>query len=293
MEEKYTVEEVAGKLKVSQKTILREIKRGKLGTEKAGRRHLISETGLNNYLLEGSEPVKTREKSKAHIPLNRDLPSEHVFQTAEDENCGVCCLVMVYKKRGINTTVGEVLREMKLPDKGEYTYPPQLARHLLSHGVRTNLIVSNTQVISPAWKHAGRQDLIENLKNWLVFQPNHNWHVNGLHSLFYLEEGGNIELKAFDSMYLKKLIDRGSQLILCLDGVSLWGHRLRDGIIEDLRGKSSGHYVVVIGYIGDKFKVLDPFPTKLEGKEGEYEVDGIDLVAATLTWSGTILEVLE
>jgi succinyl-diaminopimelate desuccinylase len=46
----YTVEEVAGKLKVSKKTILREIARGKLKTEKVGRRHLVVESALNNYL---------------------------------------------------------------------------------------------------------------------------------------------------------------------------------------------------------------------------------------------------
>ena len=50
MYKNYTVEEVAKKLKVSKKTILREIARGKLRTERVGRRYLISESSLNKYL---------------------------------------------------------------------------------------------------------------------------------------------------------------------------------------------------------------------------------------------------
>lgn len=50
MDKKYTIQEVAKRLKVSQRTILREIQRGKIGVEKAGRRYLISEKSLSIYL---------------------------------------------------------------------------------------------------------------------------------------------------------------------------------------------------------------------------------------------------
>lgn len=47
---KFTVEELAKKLKVSKKTILREIKRGKLRSQRIGRRHIIPEGSLEAYL---------------------------------------------------------------------------------------------------------------------------------------------------------------------------------------------------------------------------------------------------
>lgn len=50
MDKKYTVNETAKKLKVSGKTILREIKKGKLESDRVGRRILISEGMINNYL---------------------------------------------------------------------------------------------------------------------------------------------------------------------------------------------------------------------------------------------------
>ena len=55
MDEKYTVGEVAKRLKVSKKTILREIKRKNLQFEKVGRRYLISENNLSKYLEKGNE----------------------------------------------------------------------------------------------------------------------------------------------------------------------------------------------------------------------------------------------
>ena len=50
MDTKYTIAEAAKITKVSQRTLLRAIKNGNLKTEKAGRRHLISERTLNSYL---------------------------------------------------------------------------------------------------------------------------------------------------------------------------------------------------------------------------------------------------
>ena len=304
MDQKYTVDEVSSKLKVSKKTILREIKRGKLTTEKVGRRHIISENDLNAYLSAGKNAERAvppilqsnqLTQKQMRKPLIENLPPEHVFQDEDSDNCGPSCLEMVYRKKGLDISLVQILQELNLEAKGSVTFPPQLARNLLAHGLRTNLVVANSQFISPAWKNFGRRELMDNLKNWLTFQPTHEWHVYGLHSLFYLEEGGDIELKSFESDYLKKLIDRGSILVLCVDEVWLWGHRFKEHVseIDDLRSKSWGHFVVVSEYNNDNFTILDPYPTGLPGKEGVYEVSGVDLVNATLTWSATILEVLD
>ena len=52
MPDNLTVEEVANQLKVSKRTVLREIKRGKIKVRKAGRRYLISESEIQSYLGE-------------------------------------------------------------------------------------------------------------------------------------------------------------------------------------------------------------------------------------------------
>ncbi len=53
MQAKLTVQEVADKLKVSERTVLREIKRGNIEPEKIGRRYLISQEELDRFLGKG------------------------------------------------------------------------------------------------------------------------------------------------------------------------------------------------------------------------------------------------
>jgi succinyl-diaminopimelate desuccinylase len=57
MDKKYTVSQVAKRLGVSNRTILREIKRGKINVEKVGRRYLIPEKTLKFYLEQDSEDL--------------------------------------------------------------------------------------------------------------------------------------------------------------------------------------------------------------------------------------------
>lgn len=55
IQDKYTVAEVADKLKLSKRTILREIKRGNLQPDKAGRRYVFDEGEIKRYLGGGEE----------------------------------------------------------------------------------------------------------------------------------------------------------------------------------------------------------------------------------------------
>ena len=55
MENKYTLDDISKRLKVSTRTLLREIKRGKLKSQRVGRRHLVSEVEIESYLGKGRD----------------------------------------------------------------------------------------------------------------------------------------------------------------------------------------------------------------------------------------------
>ena len=226
---------------------------------------------------------------------NSNLPKEHIFQKGDDDCCGPCCLSIVYKIKGKKISLSRIVKDLNLEKKCEPTYSPQLARHLNKNGLITKLIIANFGAISPAWAKENNKKIIENLKDWVVIQPDHNFHLFGLHSLFYLQEGGKIELRPCFLEDLKRMLDNGSILILCVDEVWLWGHRLlsHKSQIDEIRGKTLGHFIVVKGYKGDKFSVLDPYPTKIPERHGSYTVDGKDLLNSSLIWSATIIEVLK
>ncbi len=222
------------------------------------------------------------------------LPKEHVFQAENDQNCGPCCLQMIYSLKGKKRTVKEILADFHFEEKGRSTYPGQIARDLLRHGIRTKLTIANPRVISPAWVGKSRAELIELLKLWATLQDKHEWHLYGLHLLFYLQEGVEVVLKPIGQEDLQQMVDRQSLLILALDEVWLWGHRYKSkkAEIDDLGGKTQGHFILVKSRKGDNFSVYDPYPTIQPDVNGEYEVDGKKLLNALLTWSATIIEVL-
>jgi hypothetical protein len=201
---------------------------------------------------------------------------------------------MVYKIKGKSISLSQILNDLRLGERGATTYPAQLARHLNKNGIRTKLTISNSQVISPAWKDAGKATLIENLKHWLAFQPRHGWHEFGLHVLFYLQEGGEIEVKSYTVSDFQRMLSKGSLLVLAVDEVWIWKHRFKEhkAEIDDLNGRSHGHFIVVTKFKDDKFTILDPYPTNIPGRHGSYEIDGNDLLNASLIWSATIVEIL-
>lgn len=223
-----------------------------------------------------------------------DFPPEHVFQEIDSDNCGPCCLEMIYKIKNKTRSIKDILRDWSLPDKGRPTFPAQLARDLNNNGIKTKLIVSNPRVVSPAWFRLPKNELIENIKLWLTIHSKHDWRTFGLHLLFYLQEGGEVEFKTLSPSVLKEKVNKESLLILGLDEVWIWGHRIggKEHRIDDINQGTTGHFVLVRSVKNEKYEVWDPYPTNLENKHGVYCVDGDELVNSLLIWSGSIVEIL-
>jgi hypothetical protein len=206
---------------------------------------------------------------------------------------------MVYALKDKKISVDDILDDFHQDKKGMATYAPQLARHMQKNGLKTKVHVSGSRIASPAWADISRQELVEKLKDWLTCHPKDEWSLNNLFVLFYLQEGGDLAIESYTAESLKGMLDHGSTLIVCVDENWVWGHRLKrspkgeEVQIDDIAGKLGGHFVVVTGYKGDQFRVLDPFPTNLPGRHGEYDIDVNQLTNASLTWDPQIIEILK
>ena len=102
-----------------------------------------------------------------------------------------------------------------------------------------------------------------------------------------------MEARYYSAATIRDALDTGAVVMVCVDEDWLWGHRLKrdDGkvTVNEISGKVEGHFVVVTGWKDEKFHVLDPFPTGIENRHGEYFVPDSDLVNASLTWDPQIL----
>lgn len=231
------------------------------------------------------------------MKLFKTLPKIHVFQESDSNTCGPCCMAMVYAMKGKKITLKDILKDFHHPEKGEPTYVGQLASHLHKNGIKTKVIVSTSQVVSPAWKHVPKEELINQLKMWLSLHSKHMWFMNNLYILWYLQEGGELEQQSYTAQTIKNMLDRESLVILGIDEDWVWEHRFKlvgeKRIVNDIEGLLEGHFVLVTGYEGNKFHVLDPFPTNLENKHGSYDIDVDQLTNASLTWDPQIIEILK
>lgn len=221
----------------------------------------------------------------------------HIFQASDSYTCGPCCLAMVYAMKGKDIKLQDILKDFHQPKRGKPTYTAQLVSHLHKNGIKTKLITSTSKVLSYAWADLPREKLIENIKEWLTFHKKTLWCKEVKNILSYLEEGGELEQKSYTSQTIKDILDRHSLVILCIDEDWAWGHRLAmvDGkrIVDDIKGKLEGHFVLVTGYKDNMFHVLDPFPTNIENRHGEYDIDVDQLTNASLTWDPEIIEILQ
>jgi hypothetical protein len=227
------------------------------------------------------------------------LPKEHIFQESDSYTCGPCCLAMVYAFKKKKISLKDILNDFHHPEKGKPTYVSQLGRHLNSNDIKTKILVSSSKLLSPAWKNYSREELITTLKEWLILHPKADLFQDVLQILFYLQEGGSVEPVSYTVQTIKDMLDRNSMVILCVDDHWIWGHRFTfdktktKKVIDDLEGEVGGHFVLVTKYIGNTFHVLDPFPTHIEGRHGEYDIDVNDLLNASLTWEPQIIEILD
>jgi|SRR5579872_745175 len=224
------------------------------------------------------------------------LPPEHIFQESDSYTCGPCCLAMVYSLKGKHILLSDILSDFNHPEKGKPTYIPQLAEHLEKNGIKTKLLVSTSKLLSPAWSRLPVAELIENLEKWLKVHKSNPFIKDVEYMISYLKKGGTVEQDSYTTRTLKEMLDRGSVVILGVDEDWIWGHRLKlEGhkrVVDDIAGGVEGHFVLIKSYKGQNFHVLDPFPTNLENKHGEYDVNENQLLNASLTWDSQVLEIL-
>lgn len=211
-------------------------------------------------------------------------------QASDSKTCGPNCLLNAYESVGIKTDLQSILNELNLTVK-DPTYISQLARHLNSKKLSTILISSNPNSVVSSWQNLSKDEVIEKLKKWLTFNQKDIWLIENLHILFYLQEGGALKIVDLSTEIIDSYLEQGYTLISCLDESWLWEKRQLEDKQEydDIKGKGRGHFVIVYGKDGSDYLISDPYPTKLEGRDGLYTINKQKLLVSTLVWDRAVI----
>jgi len=222
------------------------------------------------------------------------------MQKIGSSTCGPLCLLNIYNHLGVETTLEKILKDLKINDS-KATYITQLSGHVQKMGLKAVLLMSNPFIISPEWKDLPRKNIIEKLGKWLVYSKSlkskSDTQVRSLKNaeylVSYLKNGGDLRIVDLTTKLMDDFLDRRYILLSCLEQSWLWEKRKikNKAEFDDIKGQARGHFVVVYGQSGSDYKVSDPYPTGLPGKEGLYEINKDKFLVSSLFWNSSILAI--
>lgn len=216
----------------------------------------------------------------------------NIQQKSDSKTCGPNCLLNIYSYLGITTNLESILEDLRISDK-DTTHLPQLARHLHKNKLETIILSSNPHNISPAWKDLPKEELISQLKEWIVHHNDSIWLRDAIFLLYYLQEGGQIKIVQLSTELIDHYIHQDYLIVSCLEESWLWEKRKVSGEVkfDDIKGNARGHFVVIYNQSDQTYQVSDPYPTEISNKDGLYSVDKQQLLISTLVWGAQIIAV--
>ncbi|MBP9758669.1 hypothetical protein KBD45_03165 [Candidatus Dojkabacteria bacterium] len=206
--------------------------------------------------------------------------------------CGPMCLKNTYDYLGIQKTLKQIFKEMDV-DEDTSTYLSQLARNLNANNVATTIVSSLSKVINYAWRNNTKEEIISKLKRCVLRSKRPNmiseWDKELLHTLFYLQEGGNIKIENITKEIINSYLKKGKIIITCVETSWFWGNRkiLGKTTFDDVLGDQSGHFVIITGIKNDKYIINYPYP--LKEKNAVTEINQDHLIVATLIWDAQFI----
>jgi hypothetical protein len=223
-----------------------------------------------------------------------------ILPQPDDASCGPTCLQAVYRHFGDEIDLQQVMAEVtSLKDGG--TLAVYLACHALQRGFRATIISYNLQIFDPTWATASSLEIAEKL----TLQLAHKKHLPGFEVttnayLDFLRLGGRLQFKVLTTALIRSYLKRSIPLLSGLSATYLYGtaREYVDGnalVYDDIRGVSTGHFVVLADYDKEQRKVLiaDPLWSNPVSPGQHYFVDISRLMCAimlgTLTYDGDLL----
>jgi hypothetical protein len=214
--------------------------------------------------------------------------------------CGPTCLHAVYRYFNDPIPLPQVISEVKqLESRG--TLAVYLGSHALARGYKATLYTYNLQMFDPTWFLPENRDMADKLKR----QREYKRGVAGLEVatdayLEFLNLGGRIGFEVLTTSLLRRYLNRSLPLLTALSATYLYkcARELSDGnslLYDDVRGESTGHFVVLAGYDRKERTVLvaDPLKPNPVAQTQYYQVSIYRLICAimlgVLTYDGDLV----
>jgi hypothetical protein len=195
-------------------------------------------------------------------------PHAHAIDLAierqpDDATCGHTCLQAVYRYFGTEVTLEELIAEIPQIEGGG-TLAVNLANHALRRGFRALIFTYNLTVFDPSWFEGAGTDLAERLRAQARFKQNRKLLEATKAYLEFLRLGGGLAMEDLTAALLRRWLEQDSPVLTGVSATFLYRSQREigtDALVEDdVRGVTTGHFVVLCGWDGTTrmVRVADP-----------------------------------
>ncbi|WP_370589900.1 peptidase-C39 like family protein [Rufibacter sp. LB8] len=196
------------------------------------------------------------------------LNSFKILTQPDDSTCGPTSLHAVYQYFEDKLPLEQVISEVSFLEEGG-TLAVLLGCHALKRGYQARIYSYNLYVFDPTWFKQGRDKLISNLQEQLLYKKDTKLQVATRAYIEFLQLGGEICYRDLTVSLLDKYFSRGVPLLTGLSATYLYNcarertNERGEAIYDDVRGEPLGHFVVLAGFADEQDKqhviVADPY----------------------------------
>jgi hypothetical protein len=181
-----------------------------------------------------------------------------ILTQPDDFTCGPTCLHALYQYFGDEIPLEQVITEVQFLEGGG-TLDVLLANHALKRGYSAKIFTYNIQLFDPTWFGEAVVDLPGKLRAQQAAKTEPKLHTATEAYLEFLELGGQLRYEELNAALIRKYLQREIPILTGLSATYLYsipreyGDDCHD---DDIRGRPSGHFVVLCGYDTDSRDVL-------------------------------------
>jgi hypothetical protein len=196
----------------------------------------------------------------------RELDLEILGQP-DDATCGPTCLHAVYRYFEESLPLGSVIDEVATLERGG-TLAVNLANHALRRGYSALVYTYDLSVFDPTWFDGRNIDLAERLRAQAELKQNPRLQEATAAYLEFLSLGGEFSMEDLTPGLLRRWLRNDLPILTGLSATFLYRcareigeERLQE---DDLRGHSTGHFVVLCGWDDEdrRVRIADPLHTE-------------------------------
>ena len=221
-----------------------------------------------------------------------------ILRQPDDATCGPTCLHAVYRYFGEDENLEKLISEVPRLEGGG-TLAVNLANHALRRGFQALIYTYNLAVFDPSWFRSDRIDTAERLRAQALAKPDPKLRAATDAYLEFLSLGGELEMEVLTPSLLRRWLEQDRPVLTGLSATFLYdcSREIGDDVLveDDLRGFSTGHFVVLSGWDPEQraVRVADPYEKRprFEGHVYWVPVDRVinAILLGVLTYDANLL----